>query len=38
LGNLGEVAVGTAVDIGDRNNVRSRSQGLHDIGRCGRSG
>lgn len=37
-GNLGEVAVGTTVDIGDRNDVRARGQRLQDDGGGGRAG
>jgi hypothetical protein len=36
-GDLGEVAVGTTVDIGDRDNVGSRGQGLQDNGSGGRA-
>lgn len=36
-GDLSEVAVGTTVDIGDRDNVRSRGQGLQDNSSSGRA-
>ena len=37
-GNLGEVSVGSAVDIGDRNDVRPAGKGLQDVRGCGRAG
>ena len=36
--NLGEVAVGATVHIGDRNDVRAGSQRLKDVCCCGRAG
>lgn len=36
--NLGEVSVGTAVNIGDRNDVGASSKGLEDIGSSGGAG
>lgn len=36
--NLGEVSVGTTVNIGNRNDVRASSKGLEDIGSSGGAG
>ena len=36
-GDLGEVAVRTAVDVGDGDDMRTRGEGLEDHGCCGRA-
>jgi hypothetical protein len=36
--NLGEVSVGTAVNIGDRNDMGASSKGLENVGRSGGAG